>query len=650
MKRTLLLSFILTSGLSYGQSNYVNKPAEEAIKSTKLIYGVGPNVQPSAPASEPKSAPTLDKFARDVYDFVPIGTSFYDLQTNASIGRRTVLHSDGTISAVWTYSPDPTTGWPNRGTAYNYYDGSAWGTAPSARVDSDRTGWPSIGVLEDGSEYVVGHISSDGGLIISKNSGKGMNDWSSASPILQETNRVSIWNRTANHGDTLHALTNYFSDEDGGIDEVVIDKITNPTTYSRSFDGGATWEDLHILLPGYDSSRYLNGGGDAYAIDVRGSIVAIVIGGVGRDLSLWKSNNSGTDWTKTVVDSFAFSPYDFDKLISEDDVTANPSPSNDGSMDVIIDADGNAHVTFGRVAVADDDVSDENFFLFESVQLFYWNESSQEIVECGTLIDMDGTVDENGDQFTITGETTASLSNGAPPGTLSYAAQYGLTSIATHPSMSIDDQGRIFVIYDAPVEQIVHDYGANFRDIHIVYSTDGGASWSDEQNATQIRRGESVFGCLTKRTDDFVHFIFQNDPIPGTHLQNNGNTGLHPNEEATIYYAAIPVSDILAGNLGNHNLNTDDLAKEANIHVVSQNFPNPFSNETAVTIYLSGSSDVELEVTDMTGKVVSSFNFGHKNAGNHRLVINGSSLNEGVYFYTLKTEDSKVTKKMQIVR
>ena len=90
-----------------------------------------------------------------------------------------------------------------------------------------------------------------------------------------------------------------------------------------------------------------------------------------------------------------------------------------------------------------------------------------------------------------------------------------------------------------------NDYLANYRDVHISYSTDGGASWATTQNATQIRSQEAVFACMTKKTDDFVHFIFQMDAHPGTNLQNSGTGNLHPNVENTIYYAAIPVQDLM---------------------------------------------------------------------------------------------------------
>ena len=45
--------------------------------------------------------------------------------------------------------------------------------------------------------------------------------------------------------------------------------------YSRSTDGGVNWDKKHIMLPGYDSTITNNGGADQYAIDVKGSTVAI---------------------------------------------------------------------------------------------------------------------------------------------------------------------------------------------------------------------------------------------------------------------------------------------------------------------------------------------------------------------------------------
>lgn len=70
---------------------------------------------------------------------VIIGTTTYDLQSNGSIQNR-VYKKNGTVGASWTYSSDLAGTYPDRGTGYNYYDGSTWGSLPSSRIETDRRG------------------------------------------------------------------------------------------------------------------------------------------------------------------------------------------------------------------------------------------------------------------------------------------------------------------------------------------------------------------------------------------------------------------------------------------------------------------------------------------------------------------------------
>src|ERR1043165_2836540 len=60
---------------------------------------------------------------------VNIGTTWYQNQTNSSICNRIIKNSDGTICATWTFAALST--WADRGTGYNYFDGTSWGPAPS---------------------------------------------------------------------------------------------------------------------------------------------------------------------------------------------------------------------------------------------------------------------------------------------------------------------------------------------------------------------------------------------------------------------------------------------------------------------------------------------------------------------------------------
>ncbi len=646
-KAILLLTFGATTALfaqtPSGDLNTKTLGDQMTYEQTKAVEQVSPNSQ-FVPGQNFNTS--LGKFRPDVYDFVQIGSSFYDLQTNASVGRRSMLHSDGNVTMSWTFSAATSTSWPDRGSGVNHFNGTNWGSMPSTRTESSRTGWPSIGILANGNMYTIAHDFDGGGLLMATNTGKGKTDWTTRAELLNYNGGEIIWNRTANNGDIMHVIANFSGQ--ATTQDVVIDGITNPTTYSRSKDGGKTWVDEHILLPGYDSTRYLAGGGDTYAIDVRDSVVAIVTGGMTRDVAFWKSMDNGETWTKTIVDTFPYGAFAWgSKLMPQED----NETTNDGALDILIDNNNDVHVVYGRLGIYDTDTTDEFMSIPQYFSVYHWSENQPTLKVCGSPIDMDNSGLGGGAPYDISAETTNSMgSDGNPGGGLSYAARYGSTSISTHPSLSVSANNTIFVTFDAPVELFFHDYGANFRDVHIAYSTDGGATWAATQNATQIRNMEAVFACMTKRTDDFVHFVFQADEHPGTNLQNNGSSGLHPNVENIINYAAIPVQDILDGNLGQHTLSDRPMDKDAKVFVVSQNYPNPFSGSTNVIIYMRAGDDLTYTITDASGKMVAANNLGYQNAGNHEIEIDGSMLSNGIYFYTLKTSDSEVTRKMNVVK
>ena len=88
---------------------------------------VNPNPHTSA-ISNLKSAPGIGTET-------VIGTSTYDLQSNAAVQNRIIVHDDGTISAGWTMSTQYNTTYSDRGTGYNFFDGTSWGAAPTIRLE-----------------------------------------------------------------------------------------------------------------------------------------------------------------------------------------------------------------------------------------------------------------------------------------------------------------------------------------------------------------------------------------------------------------------------------------------------------------------------------------------------------------------------------
>ena len=63
-----------------------------------------------------------------------IGWTTYDLQSNGSVQNRIVVHDDGTISAGWTMSTEFNTTYSDRGTGYNYFDGTSWAISTTTAI------------------------------------------------------------------------------------------------------------------------------------------------------------------------------------------------------------------------------------------------------------------------------------------------------------------------------------------------------------------------------------------------------------------------------------------------------------------------------------------------------------------------------------
>lgn len=90
---------------------------------------------------------------------------------------------------------------------------------------------------------------------------------------------------------------------------------------------------------------------------------------------------------------------------------------------------------------------------------------------------------------------------------------------------------------------------------------------------------------------------------------------------------------------------TSDKA-ENTLATVSQNYPNPFTNETQIAVSLVKSSNVSLEVYNITGQKVMVKDYGYKTAGSFTTQISADELPTGVYFYTVEAGTAKVTRKM----
>jgi|GEM_PF-2570597 len=77
------------------------------------------------------------------------------------------------------------------------------------------------------------------------------------------------------------------------------------------------------------------------------------------------------------------------------------------------------------------------------------------------------------------------------------------------------------------------------------------------------------------------------------------------------------------------------------------NYPNPFTNTTTIEFTLEEEQTISLSVYDLRGRLIAKLLENEpKSAGQNQIAFDGSSLTEGIYFYTIESNGFKETKKM----
>jgi hypothetical protein len=122
---------------------------------------------------------------------------------------------------------------------------------------------------------------------------------------------------------------------------------------------------------------------------------------------------------------------------------------------------------------------------------------------------------------------------------------------------------------------------------------------------------------------------------------------LYEGSETTWYYVtSTPMVRLLMANI-----TSIEGIDAVNGITLSQNMPNPARDYTILVFNINQSNEqVSLEIHDMSGRLVQSQNFGKLTAGDYTEVINTEALNSGIYLYSLVAGDSRVTKRMSVVK
>ena len=435
-----------------------------------------------------------------------IGNTFYDLQTWRTMQNRIFHFDDHTKGAVWNMGMDYP-GFPDLGVGYNYYDGSGWGPYPSQSITS---GWainPSYTAYMEDGEICISQ--GENGLFVNIRETKGDGDWQEGYLEGAGFKHPVVITSGADHS----VIQLLYLDADESFNPTNAQPIRGHIRYSRSTDGGQTWDPSNILLDGLGYDYYVGFTIGSYCWAAPNEdVIAFVAGDYLTDLVLMKSEDGGDTWQKTVVWEH---PYPLLEIFTMDTDTFY---CNDGGIDIALDNQDRANVVFSVSRVYSSTEQDSIWYDPKIDGVVYWNEdrptfsndvnalcpygncSYSELLEDYSLV---GWVQD------LNGNDTIDL--------LDDLRTYPTPGLSTMPQIIIDEwSNEIYITFSAVTEG--YDNGiANYRHIWARLSPNGewwGVFYNLNEDLTYIT-SECVYPSLAPRVDDGILFTFQEDNEPG---------------------------------------------------------------------------------------------------------------------------------------
>ena len=618
MKKLVLLMVILIIGMCYtAQSQNRLTKLNRDFKTIKPVAGVdNPVLGAQTPNPVVSTKATMDD---------PItATTKYDFQTNGACLPHIYKYPDGTIATVATMSH--LDDFSDRGTGYNYFNGTAWSTPPAARIETVRTGWPSYAPLGANGEIIVTHKSATGPLVICKRDNKGTGAWteSELAPPPDAGGAGMIWAKLVTNGTprtNVHIICLTGPVANGGA---IYQGLDGAILYNRSLDGGTTWDGWE-LLEGMTSVDYRAFSADAYAwAEPKGDILAFVVGDSWNDQFVMKSLDNGATWTKTKIWSCNFN------LWNGGDTTGNFNCS-DGSSSIALDASGKMHVVFGYMRANGNEAGEKFWFPFTD-GLVYWNEDMDELPQ-----------ELNADTLYAHGNYIGWVQDTMVWYAATTELAYYYVSMSSYPAMVIDNSNHIHVVWSGVTNlRDANSYMLRHLFKRSAKITPTGVEWEDEANIEDITADfaynwtECVYPSASPTSDDKIYIHFQGDLEAGVYLNGSqgaqGQTGI-TNNDMIFLQAPIPTA----------------IKETPKVNFeVAQNSPNPFRGSTMVNVQLEQPANLGIEVCTLMGQKVLSLDKGRLNAGSHQIKLDCSQLTSGIYFYTVKANNETMTKKMMV--
>ena len=652
MRKVLLLSLSLALGFSaFAQQRVAKNDIRSAQAKAEKVSVGNEKINPATNFAPQTAKSVVVNRYDDVLDGETMMT-MYDLQSNHFCSNRMYAMENGSAAIVATFSHEPNQSASDRGTGYNFFNGETeeWMDMPEERVESMRTGWPTIAPYGDRGEILISHAPMR--CWTREVAGEGEWVYRGELPISPEGFPYAddaSWPRVATSGDNhniIHVI--------GDIQHSGTDATEHYQVYLRSEDA----ENWTITYSPLEQVGFESAGGfsaEDYAIAANGHNVAILYtGSMTNSVWMFKSTDDGLTWNARRVweDPYEGISLDDPNLVYSDTLYRPMSGA------VVIDNGGVVHVALNVLEMAhwaDTDPGYYSYFYGRMVDgILYWNDTQE-----GPVQSEDGNphhaarlwwpIPEEPGYVRMHADSTKWI--GYIPMYEGYEWDNDkfyngddyhprFYSASGHPALSCDPYGNICCAFSSPCVRRLDDNGTYYyRSIYTSYYNVDKGYWEqdvedlcDEEVNFMFLYSDNLFTLSAPNTYKPGEFWvgFQSDDLIG--LYWGSGAAQTQASENIIHAMRIDAEDEYVSVPENYE------AKD----VVYNIYPNPATDYVVV----KSSQDVEanISIVNLVGQTVKQFNKSLK-MGENAISLD---LKSGIYFCTISANGFNKTIKFVV--
>ena len=672
MKKVLLLSLSLALGFSaFAQQRVAKDELRSATaKAKKELAGKETNTATQF-APQTQQSVVVNRYDADSRWDYTIQTT-YDLQSNQYVANRMVQFPNGSVVTTSTMSHEYNQTASDRGTGYNFYNGEEWQVGyddlpDMVRVESFKTGWPSIAQWKDNGEILLAHGNGHMQCYLRETAGEGEWQYKGALPDYPDgyayTTEYPTWPRVVTCGENHNVIVAV-----AVLQHSISSDETDLQTVMWRSEDAENWTinygPLHDV--GWDHNQF---SADDYCMAANGNTVALLYSGcLTNSTWMFKSTDCGLTWTATRVWENPYEGREFDEEPAWGMEDTLFMPMNGA---IVVDNNNVVHVALNTFEMAHTLDNEPGYYTYWSGRavdgILYWNDTQEAPIQdtyhpeytdptlagpnphnaarlWWPIPDEPGYVHMVPDSTKWIGYVPMyegyEWSNDSyyMSGTEYVSKFYGASG---HPALSCDPQGNLACAFSSPnCTRYNENKPGYYRSIYVSYRNVDKGYW--DQVVDDI-------------TDDFMFMVSEclftfsapNTVNPGEFwfgFQSDDNIGFYWGSNASQTEASD--NDIIAFKViaEPEYVSVPENHEAINPMTAVRVYPNPATDVLNIEVSASQSSTMSIDVFNIMGQKVMESNV-NINAGMNTPSINTAELASGIYFVTVKANGFENTLK-----